>query len=72
VHTQSCSIFGVLVLVLALYWQSIIEKVFARFSPPRGFPRIKCCVPCDCVSFGDPLYTVFWKCIECSCNLEIT
>jgi hypothetical protein len=33
-HAQSWSIFGVLVLVLALYWQSIIEEVFAGFSPP--------------------------------------
>jgi hypothetical protein len=31
----------VLVLVLALYWKSIIEEVFVGFSPPRGFPRIK-------------------------------
>jgi hypothetical protein len=28
------SFLGVLVLVLALYWQSIIEEVFAGFSPP--------------------------------------
>jgi hypothetical protein len=21
-------------------------------------PKIKCCVPCDCVSFSDPLYIV--------------
>jgi hypothetical protein len=33
-HAQSWSIFGVLVLVLALYWQSIIEEVFVGFSPP--------------------------------------
>ena len=33
-HAQSYSIFGVLVLVLALYWQSIIEEVFVEFSPP--------------------------------------
>ena len=57
-HAQSWFIFGVLVLVLALYWQSIIEEVFVGFSPPSGFPGIKCCVPCDCVSFSDPLYAV--------------
>jgi hypothetical protein len=34
VHARYCSSFGVLVLVLALYWQSIIEEVFAGFSPP--------------------------------------
>jgi hypothetical protein len=33
-HAQSQSVFGVLVLVLALYWQSIIEEAFAGFSPP--------------------------------------
>jgi hypothetical protein len=33
-HAQSWFIFGVLVLVLALYWQSIIEEFFAGFSPP--------------------------------------
>jgi hypothetical protein len=57
-HAQSWSVFGVLVLVLELYWKSIIEEVFVGFSPPRGFPRIKCCVPSDCVSFSDPIYTV--------------
>ena len=34
VHAQSWSIFGVLVLVLALYWQSILEEVFVGFYPP--------------------------------------
>jgi hypothetical protein len=33
-HGQRWIILGVLVLVLALYWQSIIEEVFAGFSPP--------------------------------------
>jgi hypothetical protein len=33
VHAHYWSVFGVLVLVLALYWQSIIEDVFAGFSP---------------------------------------
>jgi hypothetical protein len=33
-HAQSWFAFCVLVLVLALYWQSIIEEVFAGFSPP--------------------------------------
>jgi hypothetical protein len=33
-HAQSWSVFGVLVLVLALYWQSIIEEIFVGFSPP--------------------------------------
>jgi hypothetical protein len=34
VHPQSWFILGVLVLVLALYWQSIIAEVFDGFSPP--------------------------------------
>jgi hypothetical protein len=33
-HAQSWIIFGVLVLVLALYWQSVIEEVFFGFSLP--------------------------------------
>ena len=33
-HAQSWSVFGVLVLVLALYWQSIIKEDFVGFSPP--------------------------------------
>jgi hypothetical protein len=33
-HAKSWSIFGALVLVLALYWQSIIEEVFFGFSSP--------------------------------------
>jgi hypothetical protein len=54
----SWSVFGVFVLILALYWQSIIEDLFVGFYSPWGFPRIKCCVPCDYVSFSDPLYAV--------------
>jgi len=50
-HTRSWFIF-------IKSWQSIIEKVFVGFSPPLGFPRIKFCVPCDCVSFGDPTYAI--------------
>jgi phosphoglycerol transferase MdoB-like AlkP superfamily enzyme len=57
-HVQSWFVFSVLVLVLALYWQYIIEVFFVGFSPPSGFPGIKCCVPCDCVFFSDPLYTI--------------
>jgi hypothetical protein len=34
VHAQSWYVFSVLVLVLVLYWKSIIEEVFAGFSPP--------------------------------------
>jgi hypothetical protein len=34
VHAQYWSVFGALVLVLALYWKSIIEEVFVGFSPP--------------------------------------
>ena len=33
-HAQSWSVFGVLVLVLALYWKSIIKEFFDGFSPP--------------------------------------
>jgi hypothetical protein len=33
-NSQSWFIFGGLVSVLALYWQSIIEEVFDGFSPP--------------------------------------
>ena len=38
VHTQSWFILGVLVLVLALYWKSIIEEVLLGFLPHEGFP----------------------------------
>jgi hypothetical protein len=34
VHAQSQIILGGLVLVLALYWKSIIEEVFFGLSPP--------------------------------------
>ena len=37
-HAQSWFIFGGLVLVLALYWQSIIEEVLLGFLPHEGFP----------------------------------
>jgi hypothetical protein len=37
-HAQSWFILGVLVLVLALYWQSIIEEVLMGFLPHEGFP----------------------------------
>jgi hypothetical protein len=33
-HARSWYVFGVLILVLALYWKSIIEEVFVGFSPP--------------------------------------
>jgi hypothetical protein len=33
-HAQYWSIFGVFVLVLALYWQTVVEEVFDGFSPP--------------------------------------
>jgi hypothetical protein len=33
-HAHSWFIFGVLVLVLALYWKSIIEEFFVGFSSP--------------------------------------
>jgi hypothetical protein len=33
-HAQSYFILGGFVLVLALYWQSIIEEVFVGFSSP--------------------------------------
>jgi hypothetical protein len=34
VHAQSWFILSFLVLVLALYWQSVIEEFFVGFSPP--------------------------------------
>ena len=37
-HAQSLFILGVLVLVLALNWQSIIEEVLLGFLPHEGFP----------------------------------
>ena len=42
--------------ILVIY----IEDVFARFFPLR-FPKINCFVPCDYVSFSDPLYVVIVK-----------
>ena len=42
--------------ILVIY----IEEVFS-LSFPLGFPRVNCCVPCDCVSFIDPLYVVIMK-----------
>ena len=47
-------VFGHCILVI------YIEEVFARFFP-LGFPMVNCCVPCDCVSFSDPLYVVIMK-----------
>jgi hypothetical protein len=38
-HAHSWFIFGVLVLVLALYWKYIIEEVLLGFIPHEGFPR---------------------------------
>jgi hypothetical protein len=38
VHAQSWFIFGVLVLVLALYWKFIIEDVLLGFLPHEVFP----------------------------------
>ena len=38
-HAQSWFSLGVLVLVLALYWQSINEEVFLGLLPHEGFPR---------------------------------
>jgi hypothetical protein len=29
------------------------KEVFAGFSSPRGFPRIKCCVSYECVFLSD-------------------
>ena len=60
---------GVWSLSLSLYdtllfghWIMVIyiEEVFAGFFP-LGFPRVNCCVPCDCVYFSDPLYDVIVK-----------
>jgi hypothetical protein len=36
-HAQSWFVLVVLVLVLALYWQSIIEEVLLGFLPREGF-----------------------------------
>ena len=47
-------LFGHCILVI------YIEEVLLGFSP-LGFPRVNCCVPCDCVSFRDPLYVVIVK-----------
>ena len=48
------SVFGHCILVI------YIEEFFAGFFP-LGFPRVNCCVTCDCVSFSDPLYVVIMK-----------
>ena len=37
-----------------------IEEFSVGFFPLE-FPRINWCVPCDCVSFSDPLYVVIVK-----------
>ena len=65
------SFFGVLVLMLLVWSFSLsydtlffghcilviyIEEVLLVF--PLGFSRVNYCVPCDCVSFSDPLYVV--------------
>ena len=70
---RSISVFGVLVLMLGVWSLSYetlffghcilviyIEEVFVGFFPLE-FPRVKCCVPCDCVSLSDPLYVVIVK-----------
>ena len=42
--------------ILVIY----IEEVFAGFFP-LGFPRVNCCVPCDCISFREVIYVVILK-----------
>ena len=37
-----------------------IEEVFVGFFP-LGFPKVNCCVPCDCVSFNCPIYVAIVK-----------
>ena len=46
--------FGHFILVI------YIEEVFVGFFP-LGFPKVNCCVPCDCVSFNGPLYVFIVK-----------
>jgi hypothetical protein len=53
-------ILSVLVFLLALYWKSILRKFLLVFSPMR-FPKIKCCVPCDCVSLSDPICAIIFE-----------
>ena len=73
-HRRRTSVFGVLALMLGVWSLSLyetlffgccilviyIEEVFAQFFP-LGFPSVNCCVPCDYVSFSDPLYAVIVK-----------
>ena len=33
------------------------EELFVGFFP-LGFPRVNCYLPCDSVSFNDPLYVI--------------
>ena len=47
-------VFGHYILVI------YIEEDFVGFFP-LCFLRVNCCVPCDCVSFSDPLYVVIMK-----------
>ena len=37
-----------------------IKEFFVGFLP-LGFPKVNCCVPCDCVYFSDHLYVVIVK-----------
>ena len=67
---------GLLSLVFLVFWLlclgfglSIYETLFFGHcilviyieEVLLGFPRINCCVPCDCISFSDPLYVVILK-----------
>ena len=52
--------------ILVIY----IEELFARFFP-LGFPRVNSCVPCDFVSFSDPLYFFIMKMYLMLIKLEI-
>ena len=45
-----------LAIALVIYIEEFCVGLF-----PLGFPRVNCCVPCDCVSFSDPLYGVIVK-----------
>ena len=47
-------LFGHCILVI------YIKEVFVGFFT-LGFPRVNCYVPCDCVSFNDPLYVIIVK-----------
>ena len=46
--------FGHCILVICI--EEVLLGIF-----PFGFPKVNCCVPCDCVSFGDPIYIVIMK-----------